>query len=86
MNEINQRNSINSELMEPILSDNARYIGETRYAIKNENGKITETVKDIFWRVAFSVAKGDTTFGKTDNEIEVQAKVFYQLMAEKNFS
>ncbi len=85
MNEINQRNSINSELMEPILSDNARYIGETRYAIKNENGKITETVKDIFWRVAFSVAKGDTTFGKTDNEIEVQAKVFYQLMAEQKF-
>ncbi|KKQ69216.1 ribonucleoside-diphosphate reductase, adenosylcobalamin-dependent [Candidatus Shapirobacteria bacterium RIFOXYD1_FULL_38_32] len=78
------------ELMNPTLSDNATYIAETRYAMKNEEGKTIEKVKDIFWRVAVSVAKGDEKFrarnGKQDVGFdEDKAWVFYNLMAEQKF-
>jgi len=82
----NSRQNINgSELMEPKLSANATYIAETRYSQKDENGKAFETVKDIFWRVATNVAKGDKVFGINDEQVENQAKTFYQLFAEQKF-
>lgn len=80
-----RQNITNQELMEPQLSDNARYIAETRYSQKNEEGKPIEKVKDIFWRVAINVAKGDLGFGKNEAEIDSLAKGFYQLMAEQKF-
>ncbi len=72
-------------LMEPNLSANAKYIAETRYSQKDENGKILETVRDIFWRVAINVAKGNKFFGFNDDQVENLAKTFYQLMAEQKF-
>ena len=80
------RQNINvGELMEPKLSANAKYIAETRYSRKDEDGKPFETVKDIFWRVSTNVAKGDRFFGANEQEIENQAKTFYQLFAEQKF-
>jgi ribonucleoside-diphosphate reductase alpha chain len=73
------------DLMEPVVSDNARYVAETRYAIRDESGKPTEKFKDILWRVARSLAAGDKNFGKSDEEIKNQALVFYKLMAERKF-
>ena len=78
-------NKVVDSLLEPNLSANAKYIAETRYSQKNEEGKSFETVKDIFWRVASNVAKGDKAFGVGDVEVENQAKSFYQLMAEQKF-
>lgn len=80
-----RQNISNQELMEPKLSENAKYIAETRYARKGTDGKPVEKVKDIFWRVATALAKGDKNFGKNDNEIEKLAKDFYNLMAEQKF-
>ena len=77
-----------SDLMEPELSDNARYIAETRYGMKGEGGERLEKVKDIFWRVASSVAKGDLAFDKSASAevlADKQAKKFYQLLAEQKF-
>jgi ribonucleoside-diphosphate reductase alpha chain len=86
MTDIDLRQNINNEgLMEPQLSDNARYIAETRYSKKAEDGKPTEKVKDIFWRVSTSVANGDKNFGISGAEIEKLARDFYGLMAEQKF-
>ncbi len=86
MTDIDTRQNINNqELIEPKLSDNAKYIAETRYSRKGSDGKPIEKIKDIFWRVAFSLAKGDKNFGKSDSEVERLAKDFYQLMAEQKF-
>jgi len=85
MTDISRQNINGGELMEPKLSDNAKYIAETRYSRKSEDGKPYETVKDIFWRVATNVAKGDRFFGVNDEGIEKQAKTFYQLFAEQKF-
>jgi len=80
-----RQNISNQELMEPQMSDNARYIAETRYSKKSEDGKPVEKVKDIFWRVSKAVAKGDLSFGKSEIEAENTAKDFYKLMAEQKF-
>jgi len=86
MTDIDLRQNINNQdLMEPQLSDNAKYIAETRYSRKTEDGKAYEKVKDIFWRVSSNVAKGDLIFGKTELEVENAAKEFYKVMAEQKF-
>ena len=61
--------------MEPVLSENAKYITESRYGIKNEDGKLTESVKDIFWRVAINIGLQN----------EDKAKIFYEMMASQKF-
>lgn len=86
MDEINQRvKNIKDELREPEVSENAKYIAETRYALKNEEGKSTEKVKDIFFRVAENIAKGDLVFGKSLVKVEEQSKIFYELLAQQKF-
>ena len=86
MDEINQRvKNIKDELKEPELSENARYIAETRYALKDESGKSTEKVKDIFFRVAENIAKADLVFGKGTAKTEEQSKIFYELLANQKF-
>ena len=89
-----------NELMEPMVSENAKYVAETRYAMKGEDGKPIEKVGDIYWRVAYNIAKGDIEFPITNNQetnnnqlpnsnnqteerINEQAKIFYNLMAEQ---
>jgi ribonucleoside-diphosphate reductase alpha chain len=80
-----RQNAGNLTLMEPQLSDNAKYIAKTRYSLKSETGEAIEEVKDIFWRVASSIAKGDLNFGKSQDEVNSLAKEFYDLMAEQKF-
>lgn len=86
MTDIDNRQNINNqELMEPVLSDNAKYIAETRYSKKGIDGKPIEKAKDIFWRVASTLARGDKNFGKGDSEVERLATDFYNSMAEQKF-
>ncbi|HPR99478.1 MAG TPA: ribonucleotide reductase N-terminal alpha domain-containing protein, partial [Candidatus Woesebacteria bacterium] len=97
MDEINQRdkNPLSSkledislekgDLMEPVMSENAKYIAETRYAMKDEEGKRVESVKDILWRVALNIAKGDDKFETRNETLEARAKIFYEMMAEQKF-
>lgn len=73
------------DLVEPKLSDNAKYIAETRYSRKNEAGQAYEKVKDIFWRVAINVAAGDKNFNGSEESISELAEKFYQVMAEQKF-
>ncbi|MFA6007102.1 MAG: adenosylcobalamin-dependent ribonucleoside-diphosphate reductase [Candidatus Shapirobacteria bacterium] len=86
MDEINQRFVASKDnLKEPEISENARYIAETRYAIKDEEGKIMEKVKDIFYRVAESIAKAEGKFGGSEEKIKELTVNFYNLLAEQKF-
>jgi len=86
MDEISQRLlNIKGGLMEPELSDNAKYIAKSRYAIKDENGEVKEEVKDILYRVAESIAKGDDKFEKGSETLEARTQVFYEMMAQQKF-
>jgi ribonucleoside-diphosphate reductase alpha chain len=69
----------------PSLSDNARYIAETRYSMKNEAGEPLEKAGDIFWRVAYNVARGDARFGASEAQVETLAREIYRLLAAQKF-
>lgn len=64
-----------SDLSTPKVSDNAKYIIESRYGMKDSSGKTFETVGDIFWRVASVISRGDSR----------KASEFYELMANQKF-
>jgi len=76
-----------ADLPEPDLTENARTVLERRYLKKDPNtGKVCETPRELFWRVASCVAKADVTFpgGSPERALEV-ARDFYRLMAKRLF-
>ncbi|MBL8858750.1 MAG: vitamin B12-dependent ribonucleotide reductase [Planctomycetes bacterium] len=76
-----------ADLPEPDLTENARTVLERRYLKKDpSNGKVCETPRELFWRVASCVARADVTFpgGSPERALEV-ARDFYRLMAKRQF-
>ncbi len=67
------------------LSPNAITVLEKRYLIKDTNGQPTEKPEDLFWRVARTIAKPDTTYGASEGATEELANAFYGLMAKRLF-
>ena len=67
------------------LSANARIVLEKRYLVRDKTGKPTETVEEMFWRVASTVAEADRKYGKTEEEVHATATVFYELMTQRRF-
>ena len=45
------------------LSPNAITVLEKRYLIKDDHGKPVETPRDLFWRVAPTIAEADRRYG-----------------------
>jgi ribonucleoside-diphosphate reductase alpha chain len=64
------------------LTDNARQVLIRRYVRRGETGQPVETVEEMFWRVAYHVAKVETEWG---GEILPRAYEFYQLLSTKSF-
>ena len=63
------------------LSENGRIILEKRYLRKDENGKVSETIEQLFERVARTVAEPDEQYRDKDRTfIE-----FYNLVSSKKF-
>lgn len=72
--------------IEPNLTVNAVKVLERRYLIKDENGKVIETPKELFWRVARALAAPDAKFGATQEEVDTATREFYELMAQLEFT
>ncbi|MEY2745800.1 MAG: hypothetical protein RL112_842 [Planctomycetota bacterium] len=73
-----------SDLPDPQLTENAVKVLERRYLKKDATtGKICETPREMFWRVATCVAHADMTLpgGSADKALAV-AREFYTLMAK----
>jgi ribonucleoside-diphosphate reductase alpha chain len=66
------------ELKIPI---NSLTVMAARYLLKDDNGKIIETPKQLFERVANAIAAPEAKYGKGDNEIRKIAKDFYDAMS-----
>lgn len=72
------------KLIEPKLSENSKIVLGKRYLKKDENNKILEEPKDLFWRVAENIATADRYYD--DNvDAEETAKEFYNMMANLDF-
>jgi len=72
-----------SELPPAELSDNARQVLVRRYVRNGEDGRPAETVEEMFWRVAYHVARVETTWSPAD--ILPRAVEFYHLLTGKRF-
>ncbi len=66
------------------FSPNARVILERRY-LKLENGQVSETPEDMFYRVASVVAGIEEKYQKDKNEIQKLVKDFYLMLCSLEF-
>ena len=67
------------------LSQNAIKVLEKRYLKRDKNGVPTETPRDLFMRVASTLAEADRQFGATDSEIKETTKEFYNFITNRYF-
>ncbi len=65
------------------LSENALTVLERRYLIKDDQGEPIEGPKDLFWRVAQTIAAPDADYGASPGAVETLAETFYDLMANR---
>ncbi len=63
------------------LSENARIVLERRYLKKDKNG-VCESVEDMLWRVAKTIAQQDSVYG---GEAEKTAQQFFNIMDSLKF-
>ncbi|MCM8783616.1 MAG: vitamin B12-dependent ribonucleotide reductase [Candidatus Omnitrophica bacterium] len=73
------------EYPEPKLSENALKVLEKRYLSKNEEGKVVETPREMFIRVAKYIASADRLYGKSIEDTDNLSAKFYEVMAEGEF-
>ena len=66
------------------LGVNATKVLKTRYLLRNEEGKITETPGQMFRRVAEAVAKADFLYDRKTDMRKTEEE-FYQIMANREF-
>ncbi len=76
--------SVDEELTEPVLDENAVTVLERRYLKKDEEGAVIERPADMFLRVARNIAEVERRYDP-QAEVEPAARVFYNLMASGDF-
>jgi ribonucleoside-diphosphate reductase alpha chain len=64
------------------LSDNARTVLTKRYVRRDSEGKPSETVEQMFWRVAYHIALAEREW---DGDVSAAAVDFFELLASKRF-
>ena len=71
------------EKMPPIhLTENARQVLIRRYVRRGPDGRPAETIEEMFWRVAYHIAKVEENYGRDPIE---KAADFYKLLTAKKF-
>ncbi|MHA2105066.1 MAG: vitamin B12-dependent ribonucleotide reductase [Candidatus Hodarchaeales archaeon] len=66
------------------LSLNAIKVLEKRYLLKDENGRVKETPKQLFHRVAHHIAGGDLLYNE-NADVKQTERDFYKIMANLEF-
>ena len=69
----------------PVLSENALSVLQSRYLIKDVQGKCIETSAELFSRVASLIADAEARYGANSSEIKKWHKIYYDLMASLKF-
>lgn len=67
------------------FSANALKVLEKRYLLRNENGEIVETPKQMFQRVAKAIAEVEYQYGADKNKVLEYERKFYEIMANFYF-
>ncbi|MBA4419921.1 MAG: ribonucleoside-diphosphate reductase, adenosylcobalamin-dependent [Anaerolinea sp.] len=64
------------------LSDNARQVLIRRYVRRGADGNPAETVEEMFWRIAYHVARVEATWNE---DVETRALEYFTLLTSKKF-
>jgi ribonucleoside-diphosphate reductase alpha chain len=64
------------------LTDNARKVLMKRYVRRGDDGKPAETVEEMFWRVAYHVARVEEQWKEDVHQRTVE---YYHLLSSKKF-
>jgi len=64
------------------LTDNARKVLMKRYVRRGDDGKPAETVEEMFWRVAYHVAKVEEQW---EADVQKRTVEYYHLLSSKKF-
>ncbi len=70
---------------DPKLSENALRVLEKRYLKKDDKGRVIETPKELFARVAWNLAQAERNYGATEAQVEETARRFYRIVANLEF-
>ena len=68
-----------------MFTANAKTVLERRYLAKDQDGKVTETIDELFHRVASAIAEADASYGSTGDEIKELEGQFYDMMTSREF-
>ena len=72
-------------LPQPQLKPNTEVVLQKRYLRKSLDGKLSETPRDLFWRVASAIAAEEGKYERSSREPEALARDFYDLMTDWKF-
>src|SRR5512133_443256 len=64
------------------LTDNARQVLMKRYVRRGDDGQPAETVEEMFWRVAYHVARVEEQWG---DDVQKRTIEYYHLLSSKKF-
>ena len=64
------------------LTDNARQVLMKRYVRRGDDGKPAENVEEMFWRVAYHVAKVEEEW---NGDVQQRTVEYYHLLSSKKF-
>ncbi|HDS01235.1 MAG TPA: hypothetical protein ENO07_04370, partial [candidate division Zixibacteria bacterium] len=67
------------------LTENAMKVLERRYLIKDDEGKVVESPKDLFTRVARHIAKAEYKYGLDDADVKRTEERYYNAIANREF-
>jgi ribonucleoside-diphosphate reductase alpha chain len=74
-----------ASLPDPIINENAKIVLARRYQKKDAEGVVYETVKELFWRVASSIAAEEAKYDGSTCKPATLARDFYDLMISYSF-
>ncbi|HSX02192.1 MAG TPA: adenosylcobalamin-dependent ribonucleoside-diphosphate reductase [Candidatus Saccharimonadia bacterium] len=78
--------AVPEDLPEPNFSDNAWYIGRTRYARRDAGGTPVEGPREMLWRIAYNIATAERLYSDRPESDHVEAaRSFYSLMARQEY-
>lgn len=78
-----QKTPLPPDLARPVaLTDNARTVLRKRYLRRGDDGQPVETEQEMFWRVAYHIAKAEEEHG---GDVEGTARRFYDLLTMLRF-
>ena len=64
------------------LTDNSRQVLLRRYVRHGDEGQPVETIEEMFWRVAYHIAKVEESYG---GDVSARAREFYLLLTFRKF-